>query len=192
MTLEWVPENRNGKIYMAPLYSYGEVMEGERDNVVNIALAGLKIQTEGKKYLLHTHPDYVIPNAIPSEVKYSGKDYFSGSPYNPFDFGDASIPTLAGADWFELPNLLNAWLPLFYKDAEDNGLTIQGYDGIYLCSPEGNLYFYEGTGFGDYQTFFKNDYTDTDKRARFRKTDDFPKTAGTWDIDANTFIPHTS
>ena len=93
MTVDWVPENRNGELLLVPKYTYSDILEGEHNHVISIALAGLLIKTDGRKYLLHTHPD-----SENSDKGTRGEpDIFSGTPYNLFDMGDASIPTLAGA-----------------------------------------------------------------------------------------------
>jgi hypothetical protein len=184
MTIEWVPENRNGEIYMVPKYTYSAVIEGEHNNVIEIALKGLLIQTDGSKYLLHSHPDGEY-----SDGRVELTDVFSGAPNNILDPGDANIPTVAGSDWFEAPNILNSLpIPLYQIIKNAVGLSISGYDGIYLAAPTGYLYYYEGIGTGFYQTSNKDDFRNDKKN--FEKANDFPKTTGSWNVDTGVFTPY--
>ena len=118
-----VPVYRDGKTQMVPKYKYSDIASGEINTVVNNALTGLVTPSQGKKYLLHTHPDntgYV-------------QDYFSGLPNDLFKMGDASIPTLLGTD--SMNNIKVFGQPV-----------LSGYNGIYLAAPSGKLYYYNGTG----------------------------------------------
>ena len=146
MTEVQVPVYRDGKTQMVPKYKYSDIASGEINTVVNNALTGLVTPSQGKKYLLHTHPDntgYV-------------QDYFSGLPNDLLNMGDASIPTLAGSQWYQLPQLLNGILtgaesagnPLVSAALQVlqnvTGKQLSGYDGIYLASPNGYLTLYQG------------------------------------------------
>ncbi len=103
MTMVQVLEHKGGKMQIVPKYKYGAIVSGKTANVIDNALVGLFTQSTGKKYLLHTHPDVVMP----SEGKHYDPDHFSGLPYSPLKLGDASIPTLAGSKWYQLPQILN-------------------------------------------------------------------------------------
>ena len=181
MTVDWVPENRNGELLLVPKYTYSDILEGEHNHVISIALAGLLIKTDGRKYLLHTHPK---SSFYEGDVrKQDVPDLFSGTPYNLFDMGDASIPTLAGADWYELPQIINNVL----QNATLRSIGVSGYDGIYLCSPNGKLYYYEGTGEGEYQANTKDELEN--KIYNNPVAGEFPKIYGYKDYDTGTIYP---
>lgn len=186
MTEVQVPEYRDGQMQMVPKYKYGDITSGELNNVVNNALAGLMTPSEGKKYLLHTHPDN--PPYDP--------DHFSGLPYNPFNSGDASIPTLAGSQWYQLPQLLNNVLTniegmgnpvtnaVLQALQNVTGKQLSGYDGIYLAAPTGKLYLYEGAG--------DNTNKLTDAKQKEGKPESvlengLPKTKGKWNNNTGKY-----
>jgi peptidoglycan hydrolase-like protein with peptidoglycan-binding domain len=183
MTTVQVPEYRDGGLQMVTKYKYGDIVQGEINNVINVALTGLFDHTDGKKYLLHTHPD---------NTDYD-PDHFSGLP-NPLEMiknkdlkdvpvlGDASVPTLAGSKWYQLPQLLNNLpIPLVQMLT---GKSIQGYDGIYLAAPTGELYLYQGFG-NDGQTL-ASDYASLQGLEKVEGVD-LPKTERHWQGDTGNF-----
>ena len=133
------------------------------------ALAGLGAKTEGQKYLLHTHPN----NIYSKQGKTDEQDYFSGTPNDLFNTGDASIPTLLG-------------IKSIFDKAKFLGQPLGGYNGIYLASPAGKLYYYAGYGLGKY---YGNTYDEVRDRSKMlvANTSDFPQSKVQWSYDTNTY-----
>ena len=182
MTEVMVPEYKDGKMQMVPKYKYGDIMAGEIDNVVGTAALGLLAPTDGKKYLLHTHPDndgYV-------------QDYFSGLPYDISKPGDASIPTFAGSQWYQAPEFLNNILtniegmgnPIANAALQVlkniTGKQLSGYDGIYLASPNGFLTLYQGAN-GEYGQLWDSNQDKSKLQKNPVTGVEVPKTKGKWD-----------
>ena len=119
----------------------------------------------------------------PQYNPYHEPDTFSGTPYNLLDMGDASIPTLIGNNWYNLPQIINLGSKFV---SAGNFKNIKGYDGIYLCAPEGTLYLYSGSG-------DKQPYANDKKSLQaFQKTpikSDFPKSSVQWNDETNTSKP---
>ena len=184
MTKVMVPEYKDGKMQMVPKYKYGKITAGKQNNVVGAALTGLLTQTQGEKYLLHTHPnstDYESDNfsGVPKHSMRNSHDSNSKYNYDKIDvIGDASIPTLAGSQWNSLLNILTSTLSV--------ANNINGYDGIYLAAPSGTLYYYEGLGSGKYHG---NTYEDLRDKKNFDVRYDLPKAKGKWDSSEQSYKP---
>ncbi len=194
MTTVQVPVLENGQWTTKIKYKYGDIVEGEHNNVVNHAVRGLLDQTDGEKYLLHTHPNSIYTNYNNTGTTYVDQpDLFSGLPFliepanpnippNKESFGDVSIPTIAGQ--YGLPFILNT-LPMFAAITKlATGETLAGYDGIYLASPTGKLYLYQGLGDDQYQA---NTYDRLQDKSKFWVSDNFPQSKVQWDTTTNTY-----
>lgn len=187
MTEVRVPEYKDGKMQMVPKYKYGAIKAGKIDNVVDNALTGLLTPSEGKKYLLHTHPnstDYESDNfsGLPNpaeKIVHDSNDGYNWDKIEPL--GDASIPTLAGTKWYSLLNILTNVARM------NTGVDfIKGYDGIYLAAPSGNLYYYTGLGSDKYQG---NSYKDLRNQNKFKVPENLTKSKGKWDSGTQTYRP---
>jgi peptidoglycan hydrolase-like protein with peptidoglycan-binding domain len=187
MTTVQVPEYKDGKMQMKTKYKYGTIVSGKAANVIDNALVGLFAPSGGKKYLLHTHPNntgYV-------------QDYFSGLPNDLLNMGDASIPTLAGSKSYQLPKILNTTFtniagmgnPVtsailrILQDATGRRI-LRGYDGIYLASPNGNLYLYQGED-NESGKLWENHPT---KPIKPIKGMTIPRTKGNWDDQTGEYM----
>ena len=185
MTTVQVPVYENGKWTTKPKYKYGDIVEGEHGKVINNAIAGLLAKTDGEKYLLHTHPNSIYSNYNNSGQTYVDQpDLFSGLPFlvDPFNpnippnkesFGDVSVPTILG----------NLGLPLLSKIA---GVNLKGYDGIYLASPTGKLFLYQGLGDDNYHAYT---YEGLQNKKNLMVSDNFLQSKVQWDSTTNTYKP---
>ena len=172
MTTVQVPVFENGQWTTKPKYKYGEISAREHNNVVLNALAGLGAKTEGQKYLLHTHPNSIYTNYDNKGKTYVDQpDYFSGAPNDLFNTGDASIPSLLG-------------IKSVFDKAKFLGQPLSGYNGIYLVSPTGKLFFYEGFGQGQY---YANNDQELKNTGNLKVIDNFPQSKVQWDTTTNTY-----
>lgn len=66
------------------------------------------------------------------------------------------------------------------------GQPLSSYNGIYLASPTGKLFFYEGFGQGQY---YANNDQELKNTGNLKVIDNFPQSKVQWDTTTNTYKP---